>query len=100
MKDREYNAEDCYIRDKELSENEICVATRDGLPSSTQYELDNKDKYYHSVTHKKWCDLLSIMDEKDNRKRAGDKIKILVAYKAAQSILIAIHPQGCHIRIR
>ena len=54
----------------------------DVLSTSVQDELDDKDKDYFSVPHKEWCDLLSIMEGKYNRKRAASQIKILSASKA------------------
>ena len=60
----------------------MCVATKDGLPTSMQDEIEDKDKDYHSFPHKEWCDLLSTMEAKDNRKRTTDQIKILAASKA------------------
>ena len=36
---------------KELSEDDICVATKDGLLSSMQDEMEDKGKYYISFHH-------------------------------------------------
>ena len=58
MKGQDYNEADWEVRDKGLSENNICVAARDGLPISMRDELDEKDKYYQYVPHIYWCDLL------------------------------------------
>ena len=63
MKGQEYDEEDQAVRVKELSKNEICVATKDGLPTSVQDKLEDKDKDYCSMTHEKYCDLLSAMEE-------------------------------------
>ena len=52
MKGQEYDEVDQAVRDKEFSENEICIATKDVLPTSMRDEIDNKDKDYLSVTHK------------------------------------------------
>ena len=35
------------------------------------------------MSHKEWCDFLSTMDKKYNRKQAADQVKILAAYKEA-----------------
>ena len=69
------------ICDKEFSEDDICVATKDGLPTSTQYEIEDKDKDYHSLIHKEWCDLHNILEEKDDLKITVAQIKILAAQK-------------------
>ena len=51
MKGKEYYEVDWVVHDKGLSNNEICVTTRDGIPTTIQDEPDNKDKDYHSVHH-------------------------------------------------
>ena len=47
-----------------------------------KYELEDKHDNYRSIPHEKWCDLLSITEVKDNRKRATDQIKRLVTSNA------------------
>ena len=46
------------------------------------YLYDNIQDY-GSLPHKYWCDLLSTMEKKDNRKRAATQIKRVAASKAA-----------------
>ena len=38
-------------------------------------ELDDHPEYYPSLTYEYWCDLLSIIEVKDERKRTGVHIK-------------------------
>ena len=42
MKGGEYDQEDFIICNKELSEHEIRVSTKDRLPTSIQYEFEDK----------------------------------------------------------
>ena len=83
IKGGEYNQEDWTARDKELYEREIHVATKDGLPTSMQDEFEDKSEDYCSLTHEKWCNLLSTMEVKDNRKRAAAQINMLATSKSA-----------------
>ena len=66
MKGGEYDQEDRAVLNKEFSEYDICVATKDGLPTSMQDELDYKYNYYCSVPHQEWYDLLSTTEAKEN----------------------------------
>ena len=40
-----------------------------------QDELEDNQEDYHSLTHEYWCDLLSTIEFKDNRKRAATQIE-------------------------
>ena len=42
-----------------------------------QNELEDSQEYYHSLNHEDWCELLSTIKVKDNRKRAATQIKII-----------------------
>ena len=48
MKGGEYDKSYWAIQDKELSEYDICVATKYGLPTSMQDEMEDKYKVYIS----------------------------------------------------
>ena len=78
----EYDQADWNVCNKELSEDEIFIATKDGLPKYIQDELEDKREDYHSIPYKEWCDLLSTTEVKDKRKIAADQIKSIVTYKA------------------
>ena len=69
------NQADWNVCNKENNEDEICIATKDIIPTSMQHELENNSEEYRSTPHEEWCDLLSTMDVKDNRKRAAAHIK-------------------------
>ena len=51
MEGDEYDHEDWNVRNKYLSEYEIQVVTRYGLPISIYDEMGDKDKDYHSFPH-------------------------------------------------
>ena len=63
--------------------HDIIVAIKDGLPLSMQYELEDNQEDYRSLTHEYWCDLLYKIEVKDNRKRAFYKIKKIATAIAA-----------------
>ena len=71
MKSDGYESDHWKFRDKELSVDEVRFSIKDGLPSSIQYELDDNQEDYRSLTNKYWCDLLSTIEVKDNRKMAA-----------------------------
>ena len=48
----EYDMADWSFCHKELSENEICVATKDEIITSIQDDMEDKDKDYLSLTYK------------------------------------------------
>ena len=48
-----------------------------------QYELYDNQDYYHSLTHEDWCDLLSKIEVKDDRKRAATQIKKIASSRVA-----------------
>ena len=51
MKGEEYDEADWSVRDKQFSENQIHVKTKDRLLKSMQDELEDKDKDYWSIPH-------------------------------------------------
>ena len=62
------------VWNQELTVSEICLAIKDGLPSSMQDELEYHQEDYRSLTYEYWCDLLSKTEVKDERKRAAIQI--------------------------
>ena len=67
---------------KEFNERVILFATKDGLPTSTQGELEDNQEGYRSITYEKWCDLLTTTEIKDNSNMDVSQIKRLVTSKA------------------
>ena len=66
MKGDEYGKLYWIVHDKELSEYEIYVATRDELPIVMQDEMDYKENDYSSFPNEEWWDLLSTIESKDD----------------------------------
>ena len=81
MRGQEYDESEWAIHDKELSDNDIRVATKNGIPTYMQDKLKKRD--YCFMSNEKWCNLLSKMEAKYNRKKAANEIKITAASKAA-----------------
>ena len=48
-----------------------------------QDELEGNQEDFHSLDHEDWCDLLSTIEVKDNRKRSATQIKRLASSKLA-----------------
>ena len=83
MKYNGYESANWKVRDKELFVNYIRVEIKYRLPSSMQDELENNQEVYHYLTHEYWCDLLSTIKVKDNRKRIATQIKNISSAIAA-----------------
>ena len=47
----EYDQVDWNVRDKEFSEGDICVATKDSFPASIQDFMEDTENYYPSFAH-------------------------------------------------
>ena len=54
-------------------------------PTSMQDELDDHQRYYRSLAHEDWCDILYTIQVKYNRKGAETQIK-KIAYARAASL--------------
>ena len=48
-----------------------------------QDELEDNQDYYCPLTHEYWCDLLSTINVRDNRKRAATQIKNIATSRSA-----------------
>ena len=68
---------------QELTVSEIRVSIKDVLPSSIQDGLDDNKEDYLYLFHEYWCDFLSIIEVKDNRKRGKTHIKKIASDKSA-----------------
>ena len=71
------------VRNKEFSNSDLRLFIRDGLPKSMSDGLDNHPEYYRYLTYEYWCDLLSTIEVKDERKRAAGNIKKISTARAA-----------------
>ena len=83
MKGNGYEADNWKVHDKEFSVHDIRVAIKDGLPSSMHDELEDNQEDYRSLDHEDWCDLLSTIKAKYNRKRVATQIKNIESARAA-----------------
>ena len=71
------------VRNEELTESDIRLAIRDGLPKSMRDELNEHPEEYCYLTYKDWCELLSTIDVKYERKRAAVRIKKIASAREA-----------------
>ena len=85
MKDKRYESVIWGIHNKVLSENEIYIAIKDGLPSFMKDELKDNQEDYLSPDHEYWCDILSTIVVKDYRKRYVTQINMLVTSRDASN---------------
>ena len=63
-------ADNCTISNQEFTAGEFWLEIKDGLPKSMQDELDDHPEDYRSLTYEDWCDLLSTIEVRDERKTA------------------------------
>ena len=57
-----------------------------------QYDMYDKDTYFHSLPHKYRYGLLSVLEAKYNRKRSASQIKILASYKV---VILYYYSNAC-----
>ena len=58
------------IQNQEFNSSEIQLEIKDKLSKSMQYELDDHPEDYRSLTYEDWCELLSTIEVRDERKTA------------------------------
>ena len=76
-----YHQEDWRLVNRDLTEYNICVDTKD-VPSQSMYdETEDKYRYYYNLSHESWCDLLSTLDAKENSNGADAQIKRISRHK-------------------
>ena len=71
------------VRNEEFTASDLQLAINDGLPKSVRDELDEHPEDYCSLTYEDWCDLLSTIKVKDERKRASVHINNIDSARAA-----------------
>ena len=77
-----YQQVECNVWNCEFKEEYIRVTTKEGLPQSMKYEMEDQDQYCRAFTHEEWFDLLSTLKSNDDINRAADKIKRLYRQRA------------------
>ena len=83
MKDVSAESANWTVRNQEFTVSEICLAIKYGLPLSMQYELDDHQEDYPSLTHEDFCGLLSTIEVKDEIKRAATHINNIPLARSA-----------------
>ena len=83
MKGKSFDSDSWDVCKKELSENDIRVAIKDGPPSSMQDKLEDNQEYLYFLSYEYWCDLLSTIEVKDNSTRDATQINMLTNPKVA-----------------
>ena len=84
MKGERYESDNWDARNKELSDNEICVAIKDIILSSMQDDLEDNQEDYCSLDHEYWRGFLYTI-VKDNMKRVATQIKRLTTSRASSN---------------
>ena len=56
------------VRNEEFTTSDLLLDIKDGLPKITRDELDDHPEEYRSLTYEDWCDLLSTIQVKYERK--------------------------------
>ena len=68
MKGESAMANSWALRNEEFTTGDIRLSIRDGLPKSMRDELDDHPEDYRSLTYEDWCDLLSTIEVKHEKK--------------------------------
>ena len=75
MKEEIAMAANWLFRNEEFNTGDLILDIRDGLPKSIRGELDDHPEDHRYLTYEDWCDLLSDIEVKDERKRPSGHIK-------------------------
>ena len=71
------------VCNEEFTTSYLQLAIRDGLPKVMRDELDDHPEEYCSLTYEYWCDLLSTIEVKYERKREAGHIKKIASDREA-----------------
>ena len=71
------------VRNEEFTNSDLQRSIKDGVPPKIMDELDDNIEDYRSLTYEYWCDLLSTIEVKDERKRAAVYIKKIASTRPA-----------------
>ena len=83
MKGESADAANWTVRNQEFTFSKIRLAIKDVLPSSMQDNLEDHQEDYYSLTFEDWCDLLSKIEVKYERRRAATQIKKIASAMSA-----------------
>ena len=76
-------ADNWEFRNEEVTAGDLRLAIRGGLHKSTRDELDYHPEDYCSLTYEDWCELMSTIEVKYERKREACQIKKISSTRAA-----------------
>ena len=71
------------VCNEEFNTSDLQLVIKDGLPKSIRDKLDDHPEYYCSLTYEDWCDLLSTIDIKYERKIAAVHIEKIASSREA-----------------
>ena len=71
------------VRNEQFTNSDLQRSIKDGVPPKIMDELDDNIEDYRSLTYEYWCDLLSTIEVKDERKRAAVYIKKIASTRPA-----------------
>ena len=83
MKGHSVMAANWNFRNKEFTISDLQLAIKGGLPKYMRNELNDHPEEYRSLTYEYWCDLLSTIKVKDERKISSVQIKNIASDRSA-----------------
>ena len=83
MKGQSAIADNWKVHNQDFTASDIRLAIKDGPPKYMRYEFYDHPEDYRSLTYEYWCDLLSTIEVKDERKKAALYIKNIASARAS-----------------
>ena len=83
MKYKKAESVNWIVRNQEFTTGEVRLAIKGKLHKSMHRELDNHPEDYCYFTYENWCDLMSKIKVKDERKKSAAHIKKTASTRAA-----------------
>ena len=74
-------AANCNVRNKEFTISDLRLSIEEVLTKSMRDELDDHPEDYRFFAYEDWCDLLSTIEVKDERKRSAVRINKIASAK-------------------
>ena len=76
-------AANCNVHNEKFTASDIRLAIKHGIPKFMRDELDDPLEHYCSLTYEDWCDFLSKIKVKNERKREAAYIKSISSAREA-----------------
>ena len=70
------------FRNEEFATGDLKLAIKDGLPKSMRDTLYDHQEDYRSLIYEDWCDFMSTIEDKNERKRSVGHIKKIAPSRA------------------